>query len=92
MSSSKSPSRNAKIKRKTPDLYAMPCVTTVGMATIRRTNAAISSEALQKLTVAELHGLISSLPTYEHVLIYGGTKPLDDVLAAIKAHFPAVVT
>ena len=46
----------------------------------------ISSEALQKLTVAELHGLISSLPTYEHVLIYGGTKTLDEVLAAIKEH------
>ncbi len=47
----------------------------------------ISSDALQKLSVAELHGLISSLPAYEHTLVYAGSKPLYEVLAAVKTHF-----
>ena len=46
----------------------------------------LSSEALQKLMVADLHGLISGLPAYEHTLIYAGSKPIEDVLASIKTH------
>ena len=49
----------------------------------------ISSEALQKLTVADLHGSISELPTYEHTLIYAGSKPIADVLASIEKHLAA---
>jgi len=46
----------------------------------------ISAEALQKLMVADLHGLISGLPAYEHTLIYAGSKPIAEVLAAVKKH------
>ena len=46
----------------------------------------IPAEALQKLTVADLHGLISGLPAYKHTLIYAGSKSIDDVLATVKKH------
>lgn len=46
----------------------------------------ISAEALQKLTVADLHGLITGLPAYEHTLIYAGSKPIAEVLATVKKH------
>jgi len=46
----------------------------------------ISTETLKKLTVSDLHGLIGSLSTYQHKILYVGAKPIDDVVALIKKH------
>jgi len=46
----------------------------------------ISTQALKKLTVSELHNLIGSLSTYQHNILYVGTKSIDDVVALIKKH------
>jgi predicted Zn-dependent peptidase len=46
----------------------------------------ISTDALNKLTVSELHTLIGSLLTYQHNILYVGTKSIDDVTALIKQH------
>ncbi|MBT3606051.1 MAG: insulinase family protein, partial [Candidatus Latescibacteria bacterium] len=46
----------------------------------------ISTDALKKLTVEELHNLIGGLSTYQHSILYVGTKPIDDVIALIKKH------
>ncbi|MDP6038954.1 MAG: insulinase family protein, partial [Candidatus Latescibacteria bacterium] len=46
----------------------------------------ISTEVLQKLSVDELHGLVSNLLTYKHALIYVGALPLEQVVSLIKKH------
>lgn len=46
----------------------------------------IATDALKKLTVDELHTLIGSLSTYQHNILYVGTKPIDDVIVLIKKH------
>ena len=46
----------------------------------------ISTQALQKLTVDELHGRVRDLLTYKHAVIYVGSLPLEKVIALIKKH------
>lgn len=48
----------------------------------------ISTDALHKLTVSELHTLIASLLTYRHNILYVGTKSIEEVVALIKQHLP----
>ena len=48
----------------------------------------ISTDALHKLTVSELHTLMGSLLTYRHNILYVGTKSVEDVTALIKQHLP----
>lgn len=48
----------------------------------------LTTEDLQKLTVDELHTLISSLLTYQHNILYVGSKPIDDVIALIQKQYP----
>jgi len=46
----------------------------------------LGTDALNKLTVSELHTLIGRLLTYQHNILYVGTKPIEEVVALIKQH------
>lgn len=48
----------------------------------------LTTEALKSLTVSELHTLIGSLLTYQHDILYVGSKPIEDVISLIQTHFP----
>ena len=49
----------------------------------------ISTQDLKKLTVADLHTLIGSLTTYQHDILYTGTKSADEVITLINQYLPA---
>ena len=46
----------------------------------------LPSEAVQRLTVAELHKEIKELLTYKHTITYVGSLSLDEVTASLKEH------
>ena len=48
----------------------------------------LPSEAIQKLTVDELHAEIQGLLSYRHTISYTGSIPLDEMEATLKAHHP----
>ena len=48
----------------------------------------LSSEAVQKLTVDELHAEIRGLLSYRHTISYTGSIPLDKIQATLKIHHP----
>ncbi|MSS72574.1 MAG: insulinase family protein [Candidatus Latescibacteria bacterium] len=45
----------------------------------------LPNEAIQKLTVDELHGVTKNLLGYKHTLSYAGSLPVEKVLEALKA-------
>ena len=48
----------------------------------------IPNEAVKKLTVDELHGVIHDLLNYKHTISYTGSLPLKKLQAALKTHHP----
>ncbi len=52
----------------------------------------LPNEAVQKLTVEELHGLVKNLLTYKHTLIYAGSLPLEKALEALRANYAVAGT
>jgi len=46
----------------------------------------LPNDALTKLTMAELQGLIKSLLTYQHTILYTGSWPLEKVQLILKEH------
>ncbi|MCE2438809.1 MAG: insulinase family protein [Candidatus Latescibacteria bacterium] len=48
----------------------------------------LPNEALQELTLEELHGLVRRLFRYKHTIAYTGSLPLQAVLAVLKKHHP----
>lgn len=43
--------------------------------------------ALQQSTVAELHGLIKDLFSYEHTISFTGQMPLEELVATLRKHY-----
>ena len=50
----------------------------------------LPSEAVQKLTVDELHAEIQGLLSYKHTISYTGSIPLDEIQATLKTHHPVL--
>lgn len=48
----------------------------------------LPNDAIQKFTVAELHGLSRGLLDYQQTITYVGSLPLDDVVAQLRAKYP----
>ncbi len=48
----------------------------------------LPNEALQELTLEELHGLVRRLFRHKHTIAYTGSLPLQAVLAVLKKHHP----
>lgn len=48
----------------------------------------LPSEAVQKLTVDELHEVIRGLLSYKHTISYTGSIPLDEIQSTLKMHHP----
>lgn len=48
----------------------------------------LPSEAVQKLTVTELHKEIQELLNYKHTITYTGSIPLNEIQATLKTHHP----
>lgn len=48
----------------------------------------LPAEGLKKLTVGELHGLISKLLGYKHTITYTGSLPLEEFQKVLNKHHP----